>query len=105
TTMRYRALGRTGIEVSTYCLGTMMLGSVGNPDHDACARLIHHAPAHRVNFIDTADMYSAGESETIVGKALHGRRDDVILATKAHGAMGKDPNMSGNCRAWSVRDG
>ncbi|WP_144119964.1 aldo/keto reductase [Catellatospora sichuanensis] len=98
--MRYRALGRTGIEVSTYCLGTMMLGSVGNPDHDDCARIIHHALDHGVNFIDTADMYSASESETIVGKALHGRRDDVILATKVHFPMGEGRNRGGNSRRW-----
>ncbi|GAA1401721.1 aldo/keto reductase [Catellatospora coxensis] len=98
--MRYRALGRTGIEVSAYCLGTMMFGSVGNPDHDDCARIIHHALDHGVNFIDTADMYSAGESETIVGKALHGRRDDVVLATKVHFPMGEGRNRGGNSRRW-----
>ncbi|GAB4054100.1 aldo/keto reductase [Catellatospora paridis] len=98
--MRYRALGRTGIEVSTYCLGTMMLGNVGNPDHDDCARIIHHALDHGINFIDTADMYSAGESETIVGKALHSRRDDVILATKVHFPMGEGRNRGGNSRRW-----
>lgn len=87
--MRYRALGRTGIQVSAQCLGTMMLGAVGNPDHDDCARIVHTALDHGINFVDTADMYSAGESEEIVGKALHGRRDDVVLATKVHFPMGR----------------
>ncbi|GAA1649823.1 aldo/keto reductase [Catellatospora bangladeshensis] len=98
--MRYRTLGRTGIDVSTYCLGTMMLGSVGNPDHDDCTRIIHHALHHGINFIDTADMYSAGESETIVGKALQHHRDDVILATKVHFPMGSGRNRGGNNRRW-----
>ena len=82
--MRYRVLGGTGIEVSVHCLGTMMFGSVGNPDHDDCVRIIHAALDSGINFVDTADMYSAGESEEIVGKALRGRRDDVVLATKVH---------------------
>ncbi|MET9963424.1 aldo/keto reductase [Streptomyces sp. NPDC006326] len=101
--MRYRVLGRTGIEVSAYCLGTMMFGAVGNPDHDDCARIIHTALDEGINFVDTADMYSAGESETIVGKALHGRRDDVVLATKVHFPMGEGPNRGGNSRRWIVR--
>jgi hypothetical protein len=71
--MRYRALGGTGIQVSAYCLGTMMFGSVGNPDRDDCARIIHAALDHGINFVDTADMYSAGESEEITGQALRGR--------------------------------
>ena len=82
--MRYRVLGGTGIEVSTYCLGAMMFGSVGNPDHDDCVRIIHSALDRGINFVDTADMYSSGESEEIVGKALKGRRDDIVLATKVH---------------------
>ncbi|MER0243144.1 aldo/keto reductase [Streptomyces sp. HSW2009] len=98
--MRYRPLGRTGIEVSTYCLGTMMFGSVGNEDHDASVRAIHTALDAGINFVDTADMYSAGESETIVGKALQGRRDDVVLATKVYFPMGEDPNRRGNGRRW-----
>ncbi|MET9880806.1 aldo/keto reductase [Actinacidiphila glaucinigra] len=100
--MRYRTLGRTGIEVSTYCLGTMMFGSVGNPDHEDSARIIHAAMDAGVNFIDTADMYSAGESEVIVGKALRasGRRDEVVLATKVHFQMGEGRNRSGNSRRW-----
>ncbi|MFI6349972.1 aldo/keto reductase [Streptomyces sp. NPDC050560] len=102
--MRYRALGGTGIEVSTYCLGTMMFGFIGNSDHDDCARIVHAALDEGVNFVDTADMYSSGESETIVGKALKGRRDDVVLATKVHFPMGEGPNRGGNSRRWIVRE-
>ena len=102
--MRYRVLGRTGIEVSVQCLGTMMFGAVGNPDHDDCARIIQAALDHGINFVDTADFYSAGESETIVGKALQGRRDDVVLATKVHFPMGEGPNRGGNSRRWIVRE-
>ncbi|MFE6775631.1 aldo/keto reductase [Streptomyces sp. NPDC057702] len=98
--MRYRPLGRTGIDVSAYCLGTMMFGAVGNPDHDDCVRIVHAALDQGINFLDTADMYSAGESETIVGKALRGRRDDVVLATKVHFQMGEGRNRSGNSRRW-----
>ena len=102
--MRMRTLGGTGIKVSPYCLGAMMFGAWGNPDHEDSIRIIHAALDGGINFVDTADVYSAGESEEIVGKALRGRRDDVVLATKAHGAMGKDPNMSGNSRRWIVRE-
>ncbi|MEW2292986.1 aldo/keto reductase [Streptomyces sp. NPDC006743] len=101
--MRHRVLGGTGIEVSPYCLGTMMFGFIGNPDHDECARIIHTALDEGINFVDTADMYSAGESETIVGKALKGRRDDVVLATKVHFPMEEGPNRGGNSRRWIVR--
>ena len=87
--MRYRVLGGTGIEVSVHCLGTMMFGAVGNPDHDDCVRIIHAALEGGVNVVDTADMYSSGESEQIVGKALRGRRDEVVLATKVHFQMGE----------------
>jgi len=98
--MRYRVLGGTGIEVSAHCLGTMMFGAIGNPDHDECIRIIHAALDQGINFVDTADMYSAGESEEIVGKALRGRREDVVLATKVHFPMGEGPNRSGNSRRW-----
>jgi aryl-alcohol dehydrogenase-like predicted oxidoreductase len=98
--MRYRTLGGTGIEVSVHCLGTMMFGSVGNPDHDDSVRIIHAALDQGINFVDTADMYSAGESEEIVGKALRGRRDDVVLATKVHFPMGTARNRGGNSRRW-----
>ena len=102
--MRYRVLGGTGIEVSVHCLGTMMFGFVGNPDHDDCARVIHAALDQGVNFVDTADMYSAGESEQIVGTALRGRRDEVVLATKVHFQMGEGRNRSGNSRHWILRE-
>jgi len=102
-TMRYRVLGGTGIEVSAQCLGTMMFGAVGNPDHEDCVRIIHAALDRGINFVDTADMYSAGESEVIVGKALQGRRDDVVLATKVHFPMAEGPNRGGNSRRWIVR--
>ncbi|MFC8226788.1 aldo/keto reductase [Streptomyces sp. NPDC057287] len=101
--MKYRTLGRTGIKVSPYCLGAMMFGAMGNPDHDESVRIIHKALDAGINFVDTADAYSRGESEEIVGKALKGRRDEVVLATKAHLPMGDDPNMRGNSRRWLVR--
>ena len=100
--MRYRSLGRTGIEVSPYCLGAMMFGAMGNPDHDDSIRIIHRALDAGINFIDTADVYSQGESEEIVGKALQGRRDDVVLASKVHYPMGDDPNHRGNSRRWII---
>jgi aryl-alcohol dehydrogenase-like predicted oxidoreductase len=102
--MKMRTLGVTGIKVSPLCLGAMMFGSIGNPDHDDSIKVIHRALEAGINFIDTADVYSAGESEEIVGKALAGRRDDVVLATKFHGSMGKDPNAQGNSRRWIVRE-
>jgi len=101
--MRYRILGGTGIEVSAHCLGAMMFGAVGNPDHDDCVRIIHTALDQGINFVDTADMYSAGESEQIVGAALQGRRDDVVLATKVHFPLGEGRNRSGNSRRWILR--
>jgi aryl-alcohol dehydrogenase-like predicted oxidoreductase len=101
--MHYRTLGGTGIEVSVHCLGTMMFGAVGNPDHDDSVRIIHAALDQGINFVDTADMYSAGESEQIVGKALRGRRDDVVLATKVHFQMGEGRNRSGNSRRWILK--
>jgi len=100
--MKYRTLGRTGIEVSPYCLGAMMFGAMGNPDHDDSIRIIRTALDAGINFIDTADAYSGGESEEIVGKALKGRRDDVVLASKVHYPMGDDPNHRGNSRRWIV---
>src|ERR671921_662448 len=97
--MDTRTLGRTGIKVSPLCLGAMMFGAWGNPDHDDSIRIIHAALDRGINFIDTADVYSGGESEEIVGKALAGgRRDDVVLATKFHGRMGEDPNAGGASR-------
>jgi aryl-alcohol dehydrogenase-like predicted oxidoreductase len=102
-TMRYRKLGGTGIEVSVHCLGTMMFGAAGNPDHNDCIRIIHAALDQGINFVDTADMYSSGESEEIVGKALKGRRDDVVLATKVHFPMGQGRNHGGNSRRWILK--
>jgi aryl-alcohol dehydrogenase-like predicted oxidoreductase len=103
-TMRYRILGGTGIEVSVYCLGAMMFGSVGNADHDDCSRIIHAAIDQGVNFVDTADMYSAGESEQIVGQALKGHRDEIVLATKVHFPLGEGRNRSGNSRRWILTE-
>jgi aryl-alcohol dehydrogenase-like predicted oxidoreductase len=102
--MQYRTLGRTGIKVSPYALGAMMFGAIGNPDHDDSIRIIHKALDAGINFVDTADRYSGGESEVIVGKALKGRRDDVVLATKVHGPMGDDPNQQGNSRRWIMTE-
>jgi aryl-alcohol dehydrogenase-like predicted oxidoreductase len=99
-----RLLGRTGVSVSPLCLGAMMFGAWGNPDHDESIRIIHRALDAGINFIDTADVYSRGESEEIVGKALAGRRDRVVLATKVHGTMGDDPNERGNSRRWIMRE-
>jgi len=102
--MELRPFGRTGVKVSPLCLGAMMFGAWGNPDHDESVAVIHAALDAGINFIDTADVYGAGESEEIVGKALQGRRDDVVLATKLWGSMGADPNMHGLSRRWIVRE-
>ena len=102
--MRYRTLGRTGIQVAPYALGTMMFGSFGNRDHDDSIRIIHRALDAGVNLIDTADVYSRGESEEIVGQALKGRRDDVVLATKFSNPMGDDPNQRGASRRWIMAE-
>jgi aryl-alcohol dehydrogenase-like predicted oxidoreductase len=100
-----RPLGRTGVKVSELCLGAMMFGAWGNTDHDDSIRIIHRALDAGINFLDTADVYSRGESEEIVGKALAGgRRDGVVLATKVHGTMGDDPNQSGNSRRWIIQE-
>jgi aryl-alcohol dehydrogenase-like predicted oxidoreductase len=97
--MQYRTLGRTGIKVSPYALGALALGtSIGNPDHDDSARIIHKALDAGINFIDTADVY--GESEVAMGKALKGRRDRVVLATKFSRPIGDDPNHQGASRRW-----
>jgi aryl-alcohol dehydrogenase-like predicted oxidoreductase len=101
--MNHRPLGRTGVQVSPLCLGTMMFGAWGNPDHDDAIRIIHRALDAGINFVDTADVYSAGESEEIVGKALKGRRDDVVLATKFFMPMGGDPNRRGGSRRWIIQ--
>ncbi|MFC9127821.1 aldo/keto reductase [Streptomyces sp. NPDC057099] len=101
--MEHRLLGRTGLSVSKMCLGAMMFGPWGNPDHDEATRTIHRALDAGINFIDTADVYSHGESEEIVGRAIKGRRDDIVLATKFHNPMGDDPNQRGNSRRWIMR--
>jgi aryl-alcohol dehydrogenase-like predicted oxidoreductase len=102
--VEYRALGRTGVKVSTHCLGAMMFGGWGNPDADEGVRIIHRALDAGINFIDTADVYSRGESEDIVGRALRGRRDEVVLATKVYGEMGKGLNERGTSRLWIMRE-
>jgi aryl-alcohol dehydrogenase-like predicted oxidoreductase len=102
--MQYRTLGRTGIKVSPYALGAMMFGVIGNPDHEDSIRIIHKALDAGINFVDTADMYSHGESEEIVGSALKGRRDDIVLATKVYNPMGDDPNQRGNSRRWIMTE-
>jgi aryl-alcohol dehydrogenase-like predicted oxidoreductase len=102
--MQTRVLGRTGVHVSEYCLGAMMFGPWGNADHDDCVRMTHRAFEAGINFIDTADVYSAGESERIVAKAIADRRDRVVLATKFMGPMGDDPNMRGGSRRWILQE-
>ena len=102
--MEQTQLAGTGVTVSRFCLGAMMFGAWGNPDHDESIRIIHAALDAGINFVDTADVYAQGESEEIVGKALAGgRRDDIILATKFHNPMGEDPNRRGNSRRWIMR--
>jgi aryl-alcohol dehydrogenase-like predicted oxidoreductase len=101
--MERRVLGGTGMSVSEFALGTMMLGAMGNTDHDESVRIIHTALDAGINFVDTADVYSQGESEEIVGKALAGRRDDVVLATKFSLPMGPDANQAGGSRRWIMR--
>ena len=101
--MDYRLLGRTGVEVSPLALGTMMFGAWGNKDTDDSIRVIHRALESGINFVDSADVYSAGESEEIVGKALKGRRDDVVLATKFFMPMGEGPNRSGGSRRYIMK--
>jgi aryl-alcohol dehydrogenase-like predicted oxidoreductase len=103
--MEHRYLGRTGVSVSKLCLGAMMFGDWGNTDQNESIRIINRALDAGINFIDTADIYSAGESEVIVGKALaEGKRDHVVLATKVHFPMGEAPNARGNSRSWIIRE-
>jgi len=101
--MEYRVLGRSGIQVSAFCLGTMMFGRWGNPDADECIAMVDAALDAGVNFVDTADVYDFGTSEEILGRALKGRRDDVVVATKFFNAMSDDPNHRGNSRRWVMR--
>src|ERR1700761_9470492 len=102
--MEYRLLGRTGVSVSPLCLGTMMFGPWGNDDQAAAIRVIHRALDAGINFVDTADVYSGGVSEEIVGEALRGRRDDVVLATKFFMPMDDDPNHRGGSRRWIMTE-
>ncbi|HWC83223.1 MAG TPA: aldo/keto reductase [Pseudonocardiaceae bacterium] len=101
--MERRILGGTGISVSEFALGAMMFGAMGNPDHDESVRMIHRALDAGINLVDTADVYSRGESEQIVAKALRGRRDEVVLATKFALPMGEDPNQRGGSPRWIRR--
>ncbi|WP_405806411.1 aldo/keto reductase [Streptomyces sp. NBC_01187] len=101
--MELRTLGRTGMQVSPLCLGTMMFGVWGNPDEKESIGVIEAALDAGINFVDTADVYSWGGSEEIVGKALADRRDEVVLATKFHFPMGDGPHASGNSRRWITR--
>src|SRR5580698_2283586 len=97
--MRYRNLGRTGIKVSAYALGALMFATaVGNPDPEDSIRVIHKALDAGINLVDTADAY--GDSEEVVGRALKGRRDNVVLTTKVGRPMGTDPNQQGASRRW-----
>ncbi|MGO8874023.1 MAG: aldo/keto reductase [Acidimicrobiales bacterium] len=103
--MDYHPLGRTGVRVSPLCLGAMMIGAWGNPDHADCVRIIRRALDAGINFIDTADVYSAGESEVIVGKALSDvDRSRVVLATKVYAPMGDDPTAQGSSRRWILAE-
>jgi aryl-alcohol dehydrogenase-like predicted oxidoreductase len=101
--MKYRILGGTGMSVSEFALGAMMFGAMGNTDHDESVRMIHSALDAGVNFVDTANVYSGGESEEIVGKALKGRRDGVVLATKFGLPMSVDTNERGGSRRHIYR--
>ncbi|MFD9700813.1 aldo/keto reductase [Lentzea sp. NPDC059081] len=98
--MRHRVLGTTGISVSEFALGAMTFGSFANADHDESVEMIRTALDAGINFIDTADVYSDGESEQIVGKAIKGRRDEVVVATKFYFPMGDDPNRRGGSARW-----
>jgi aryl-alcohol dehydrogenase (NADP+) len=98
-----RVLGSSGVRVSALCLGAMSFGSMGNSDADECARIVDRALDAGINMIDTADVYSAGESERIVGEAIKGRRDEVVLATKLYNPMGRDRNRRGSSRRWIVQ--
>jgi aryl-alcohol dehydrogenase-like predicted oxidoreductase len=98
--MEHRPLGRTGVQVSKLCLGAMMFGGWGNEDPDGSVRILHAALDAGIDFVDTADVYAQGESETIVGRALAGRRGEVVLATKFYNPMGDGPNRRGGSRRW-----
>jgi aryl-alcohol dehydrogenase-like predicted oxidoreductase len=101
--VEHRTLGRTGVQVSAFCLGGGQFGSVASPDESDCVRLIHEALDGGINCIDTADIYASGRSEEIIGAALRERRDEVVLATKFHNKMGTGANDRGNSRLWISR--
>jgi aryl-alcohol dehydrogenase-like predicted oxidoreductase len=101
--MQYRTLGRTGVQVSTLALGAMNFGAIGRTTEEEATAIVDAALAAGVNLIDTADMYGQGESEVLVGKAVQGRRDDLVLATKAAMPMGEERNHRGTSRRWLVR--
>lgn len=102
--MQYRTLGRTGIQVSTLALGAMNFGRIGRTGQDEVTAIVDAALAGGVNLIDTADAYSGGESEELLGKAIAGRRDDLVLATKASLPMGEERNHQGASRRWLVTE-
>src|SRR5207248_1941362 len=101
--MEYRTLGRTGVRVSTYALGTMMFGADGNPNEKECIDIVHAALDAGINLIDTADTYSHGQSEEFVGKAIAGHRDEIVLASKVRLRAGDGPNEQGASRLWIMR--
>lgn len=100
--MQYRTLGRTGVQVSTLVLGAMNFGAIGRTTQDEVTALVDAALEAGINLIDTADMYSGGESEEMVGRAISGRRDDIVLATKGNMPMGEGRNHQGSSRRWLV---
>lgn len=102
--MQYRTLGRTGVQVSTLALGAMNFGAIGRTTQDEATAIVDAALEGGINVIDTADWYSAGESEKMVGKAIAGRRDDLMLATKAVMPMGDERNHQGASRRWLVAE-
>ncbi|MGW1287013.1 aldo/keto reductase [Streptomyces sp. NPDC002586] len=102
--MQYRTLGRTGVQVSSLALGAMNFGRMGRTTQDEVTVIVDAALEAGVNLIDTADVYSAGESEEMVGKAIAGRRDDIVLATKASLPMGDERNHQGSSRRWLVTE-
>ncbi len=102
--MEMRVLGRTGMHVSKFCFGAGMFGYFGNSDQGECSRMVDAALDAGVNYFDTSDVYSHGESETILGKALGGKRDDIVLATKFSLPMdGANPNKKGASRRWIMK--
>ncbi|MEU5592308.1 aldo/keto reductase [Streptomyces sp. NPDC020298] len=102
--MQYRTLGQTGVQVSTLALGAMNFGTIGRTTQDEATALVDAALEAGINLIDTADMYSDGESEVMVGKAIAGRRDDIVLATKAGMPMSEERNHQGSSRRWLITE-